>query len=297
MTHYVDRRNEVAELGQALARLGWKLYGWTADQSDSMTDYCSPEHWDGIATKQGAVCVVDLSAKHRSSTEKSGKSSEHATKLEHGPCSICNGTGKLVRDTLASTVHRIDFGTGKLVPVSQTPAEKAGDTCRHCEGTGQREESRHYEKPLDDPWPTFQANPGASNWHVERDGKILAKGTGLNACRRWNYADVPLDPGDPDSSTTRVRVNPGADALAARIDAAAGQQSTQSSAPAGPVSVTRNEERDGLEIRFTDKPDETIRQALKGAGFRWHFTGHFWYAKHTEGREAFARSLAETAAA
>jgi hypothetical protein len=265
MTHYVHRRTEVSELGQALARLGWKLYGWTEDKSDSMTDYYSPEHWDGIATKAGAVCVVDLSVKHRSSTENSGKSTEHATRKEHGPCTICRGTGKLLHDTLASTVRDI-FGGMRIV--SQTPAEKAGDTCRHCEGSGQREEHRSYEKPLDDPWPTFQANPGACNWHVERAGKILAKGVGLNQCRHSEYV------WDEDGHRTGERVNKGADALAARIDAAAGPQSTQSTMPAevsefqGGVSLTLNPERQGIELRFADKPDETIRQALKGAGFR-----------------------------
>ena len=56
--HWCDRRTAIALLGRELEALGWKLYGWKEDRSDSMTDYFDPEHWQGLATKEGGFVVV-----------------------------------------------------------------------------------------------------------------------------------------------------------------------------------------------------------------------------------------------
>ena len=56
---YYERSEAVVNIGRALARLGWKLYGYHEDRSDSQTDYFCPASWDGIATKKGYTACVD----------------------------------------------------------------------------------------------------------------------------------------------------------------------------------------------------------------------------------------------
>lgn len=54
-----------------------------------------------------------------------------------------------------------------------------------------------------------------------------------------------------------------------------------------------NQEFNGIEITFEQKPEESIRESLKQLGFRWHKAKKVWYAKRTEEREKAAADLAE----
>lgn len=56
------------------------------------------------------------------------------------------------------------------------------------------------------------------------------------------------------------------------------------------VEVTKNEEKQGIEIRFSTKPDSNIIEQLKANGFRWSKRG-FWYAKQSDRTIRFADSL------
>lgn len=65
-----------------------------------------------------------------------------------------------------------------------------------------------------------------------------------------------------------------------------------------PVTVSYNQELNGIEITFTAKPDEKTRTELKNAGFRWHKVKKLWYAKSTADRlELVDRIAAEAAEA
>ena len=59
------------------------------------------------------------------------------------------------------------------------------------------------------------------------------------------------------------------------------------------ATMTLNQELDGVEITFTEKPAESTRQALKAAGFRWHKVRGLWYAKQTPERVALAEQIAD----
>lgn len=52
-----------------------------------------------------------------------------------------------------------------------------------------------------------------------------------------------------------------------------------------------NNEFNGIELTFAEKPAEAIREAMKEAGFRWHRQKKLWYAKNTEARMALAKKL------
>ena len=57
------------------------------------------------------------------------------------------------------------------------------------------------------------------------------------------------------------------------------------------MRVERNAEKDGIEIFFDDKPDETMRDRIKSNGFRFGKYKKCWYAKYTPTRWEFAVSL------
>lgn len=57
------------------------------------------------------------------------------------------------------------------------------------------------------------------------------------------------------------------------------------------VTVSENEEKDGLEIRFAEKPAAEVLTRLKSAGWRWSRFSSCWYAKRSDRARAFADAL------
>jgi hypothetical protein len=129
-------------------------------------------------------------------------------------------------------------------------------------------------------FPTFQANPPGRTWHVERAGKVLLSGTGLNRCYDSNHRD---------------RAESAAASLAERIDAltrSPEEAPSCSTLLAGGLPELRpNLERGGLELRFPSKPAEVIRRQLYDQGWRWSRFARCWYTRKTAAAEAFAHDL------
>lgn len=57
------------------------------------------------------------------------------------------------------------------------------------------------------------------------------------------------------------------------------------------VTVTLNDEKNGVEIRFPSKPDTAVLERLKANGWRWSRFSNCWYAKQSPSTLAFAESL------
>lgn len=57
------------------------------------------------------------------------------------------------------------------------------------------------------------------------------------------------------------------------------------------VRVELNENKNGVEIYFSNKPSEEVRNNLKSHGFRWSKFNKCWYAKQSEDTLNFANSL------
>lgn len=57
------------------------------------------------------------------------------------------------------------------------------------------------------------------------------------------------------------------------------------------VKYTINNELNGIEIKFDEKPSEDIRSSLKRNGFRWHKVKKVWYAKNNKERLIYAESI------
>jgi hypothetical protein len=58
------------------------------------------------------------------------------------------------------------------------------------------------------------------------------------------------------------------------------------------VTVTENEEKGGVEIRFPSKPAADVLAMLKAAGWRWSRFGACWYAKANDESRAMAARIA-----
>lgn len=57
------------------------------------------------------------------------------------------------------------------------------------------------------------------------------------------------------------------------------------------VNVTFNQEKNGIELHFTDKPSQEIREQIKMNGFRWSKYQKIWFAKDTDERREFLKSV------
>jgi len=57
------------------------------------------------------------------------------------------------------------------------------------------------------------------------------------------------------------------------------------------MNLRVNEELNGIEISFSDKPSAATIESLKAAGYRWHRVKKLWYAKNTAERMALAQAI------
>lgn len=73
------------------------------------------------------------------------------------------------------------------------------------------------------------------------------------------------------------------------------KKSTKKTEPKANAVVQENKERGGIEIKFTDKPSDEVRKALKDAGFHWNPKTEVWYAKATKETVKKANEIAKAA--
>lgn len=160
--YYGDKRKAKVNLYHALVAKGWTCYGYKADESDSMTDYYSPAHWDGIAEKNGLVLVVDqysqkpTEAKPVYKTEYTPINSEIYEKIEKVKAlaerGATEGEKTAAKKQLEKLNNRLD----------------------------QEEQKKEASKKLLYTIPAYNPHPTKRTlWHLEKDGVILAKGASL----------------------------------------------------------------------------------------------------------------------
>ncbi len=140
---------------------GWKVYGYSADHSDPYTDYYDPAYWGGIATKNGYTLVIDHSTAaqeyRRTYTINTDTSPEINEKIK-----------KLQQMTKENGASDQEEATAKAAILKLQEKQTAG------------------QKTIEEYTPGHLANPPRCNWHIEKDGVIIDKGTGL-----LKFASVP----------------------------------------------------------------------------------------------------------
>lgn len=58
-------------------------------------------------------------------------------------------------------------------------------------------------------------------------------------------------------------------------------------------TMALNDEHNGVELTFSAKPSDKLREGLKSAGFHFHGKRQVWYAKQSEDTLAIAKALSE----
>jgi hypothetical protein len=162
-SNYYNMREAKVRIAHELMNRGWKVEGYKADESDSMTDYYSPAHWGGIATKNGYILVVDNNQdaeakeiKKYNYTNTSFEDREKISKLEamtqERGCTA--GEEENAKALIEKIKNKESEGVAQWEVIGMTTAH--------------------------------MGNPSTSKWHIEKDGKIYDKGTGIT-----KYADLP----------------------------------------------------------------------------------------------------------
>ena len=162
---YQDVKRKIAH--RLFNMMGWTVYGYHADESDIMTDYYSPAYWGGIAEKNGYILVID---RYDSRTEPEYSTIRTKASVQ-ADAETAAKIAKLERMTTARGASAAEEATAKAkIEALRNKASKA---------EGMTEEKKLVS-------PAHKANPPRCNWHIEKDGIIIDKGTGL-----LKFAGVP----------------------------------------------------------------------------------------------------------
>lgn len=159
-TYYEYRDVKVMMAHKLMGLEGWKIYGYHADRSDSMTDYYCPADWDGVAEKNGYILCVDVYGAAEPQEIK------EYTNIKAVDRSIYEKIEKLQRLTPERGATEDEAATAqKMLENLQNKLSE------------QEEQSKQYT--VTGTIPGHMANPLRCNWHIEKDGIYIAKGNGI----------------------------------------------------------------------------------------------------------------------
>ena len=175
---YYDKKESLNIICNILAYNGWTIYGFKEDRSDMMTDYYDPARWDGIAVKNGYILVMNNSYS--------------------GGTISGNYVLRSYRKDINEQVKKLIQKNEKLLTLAQNTAASDGEknnAFRMIENNNKKIESfkneYYIEEDTKNPYPSnlpevsYQKNPSRTTWHIEKDGKIIDKGTGY-----YKFCDI-----------------------------------------------------------------------------------------------------------
>ena len=168
MSTYYDYQEVGVMIAHKLMAIeGWTVYGYHADESDSMTDYYSPAYWNGVAEKNGYVFCFNVYG--ASKGEEIRKYNYDGFTYDR---SITEKISKLERMTVENGASEAEEASAKAsIARLQKKAEESNENKNKYVVIG------HI--------PAHMEHPPKMNWHIEKDGLIIAKGNGV-----LKYADV-----------------------------------------------------------------------------------------------------------
>ena len=180
MSNYYDYRDVKVMIAHKLMALdGWKVYGYHPDRSDSMIDYYAPASWDGVAEKNGYILCVNI---HKASGQQEIR--------EYNRRAFIYDRG------IAEKINKL-----KEMTVERGAAEgEAKNALRMIENLQKKAEENEENKDkytVVDVIPGHMAHPSRCNWHIEKDGMIIAKGNGIlkykDVYNYYNYSSYMED--------------------------------------------------------------------------------------------------------
>ena len=157
---------------------GWKVYGYKQDESDMMIDYWSPASWDGVAEKNGYVLCVNV---YGAAEEKVVKS--HITE---------GGLSQKDRERIQK-LEKMTMDKGASAEEERSAKEKIEIILNKAES------SKKTSETIIEVVPAHMAHPKRCNWHIEKDGNIVAKGNGI-----LKYADLGEFPKQKEESEEKI---------------------------------------------------------------------------------------------
>lgn len=171
MSNYYDYREVKVMIARKLMSMeGWSVYGYHEDESDLMSDYWSPAYWDGVVEKNGYVLCVNVYGAAQPQEIKQYNHSESTYDY-----SIAEKIKKLESMTVERGASEAEEASAKaMIERLQRKEEDA------------RENADKYT--VVGIIPGHMAHPPKMNWHIEKDGMIIAKGNGiLKYASIWSY--------------------------------------------------------------------------------------------------------------
>lgn len=159
MSTYYEYQDVGVMIAHKLMKMdGWKVYGYHADESDSMTDYYSPAYWNGVAEKNGYILCVNVYG---------AREPEEIRKY--------NYDGKIEDISISEKIQKLQQMTVER-GASEAEAETARNMIKKLQVKQTGSSGRYIVVGT---IPGHLANPPRCNWHIEKDGIIIAKGNGL----------------------------------------------------------------------------------------------------------------------
>lgn len=171
MSNYYDYREVKVMIARKLMTMeGWNVYGYHKDESDLMTDYWSPADWDGVAEKNGYVLCVNV---YGAAQPQEIKQYNHLESTYD--YSITEKIKKLESMTIERGASEAEEASAKvMIERLQRKEEDARQNADKYIVVGTI--------------PGHMAHPPKMNWHIEKDGMIIAKGNGiLKYASIWSY--------------------------------------------------------------------------------------------------------------
>lgn len=173
MSTYYQYKDVADLIVSRLYRLsGWKVFGYHPTESDPYTDYYSPSYWHGLATKNGYVFVFNLNYAEEAKEEK---------RLKDG----------YKNDNINSEYYEVSEKVRKKIALLKNMTIENGCTPSEAESAKQKieillskkgeceERKENMDRYDIVTIPAHQANPPRCNWHIEKNGIIVAKGSGM----------------------------------------------------------------------------------------------------------------------
>lgn len=162
MSNYYEYQDVKVMIAHKLMNMdGWKVYGYHADESDSMTDYYSPAFWDGVAEKNGYVLCVDVYG---------AAEPKEIRKYNYDGFKYDNSIQEKIEKLRAMTVER---------GASEAEAASAKVMIERLQRKAEEETENRNKYIVTGYIPGHMAHPPRMNWHIEKDGMIIAKGNGI----------------------------------------------------------------------------------------------------------------------
>ena len=162
MSTYYEYQDVKVMIAHKLMNMeGWKVYGYHADQSDSMTDYYDPAYWGGVAEKNGYVLCVNVYGAAKP---------EEIRKYNYDGFTYDRGITKKIAKLEQMTVER---------GASEQEAESAKMMIARLQKKAEEATENRNKYVVVGMIPGHMENPPKMNWHIEKDGIIIAKGNGI----------------------------------------------------------------------------------------------------------------------